>query len=75
MEWEKNAACPCRRVECPRHGDCAACKEHHHSSPRKPLTRCEKLARKEQRKAERQGRGLSKSCRPAPFELYAWYCC
>ena len=43
-------SCPCRRMNCPRHGDCAACREHHHVSGRKPLTRCEKLARKEQRK-------------------------
>lgn len=40
-----------KRVDCPRHGDCAACREHHYASDRKPLTRCEKLARKEQRKA------------------------
>ena len=49
-------ACPCRRVNCPRHGDCAACREHHHSSRRKKLTRCEKLAQKERRKAERRER-------------------
>ena len=53
MEQE---SCPCRRVNCPRHGDCAACREYHHASGRKPLTRCEKLERKEQRKAERQER-------------------
>ena len=51
MEHLHQDACPCKRVDCPRHGDCAACREHHHASYRKPLTRCEKLARKEQRKA------------------------
>ena len=33
-----------------------ACREHHHSSRRKKLTRCEKLAQKERRKAERRER-------------------
>ena len=56
MENNQPEACPCKRTKCPRHGDCAACREHHHASERKPLTRCEKLARKEQRQAERQAR-------------------
>ena len=51
MEHLHQDACPCKRVDCSRQGDCAACREHHHASYRKPLTRCEKLARKEQRKA------------------------
>ena len=21
--------CPCRRVSCPKHGDCVSCREHH----------------------------------------------
>ena len=53
---EPQKTCPCKRVGCPRHGDCAACREHHHANGRKPLTRCEKLAQKEQRKANRQER-------------------
>ena len=23
--------CPCRRVSCPRHGDCVSCREHPHT--------------------------------------------
>ena len=42
--------CPCKRTDCPRHGDCLACGEHHHAPGRKPLTRCEKLERKARRK-------------------------
>lgn len=53
MENLRQDPCPCRRVNCPRYGDCAACREHHHSSERKPLTRCEKLERKVRRKAAR----------------------
>ncbi|MDY4508469.1 MAG: hypothetical protein SPD95_07070 [Candidatus Faecousia sp.] len=45
--------CPCKWSACPRYGDCAACWAHHHGSERKPLTRCEKLAQKEQCKAEK----------------------
>lgn len=35
-------ACPCKRVKCERHGDCAACRAHHLASQRKPLTSCER---------------------------------
>ena len=35
-------ACPCKRVKCERHGDCAACRAHHLASQRKPLTACER---------------------------------
>ncbi|MDD6212887.1 MAG: GNAT family N-acetyltransferase [Clostridiales bacterium] len=44
--------CPCKRVNCLRYGDCTACMEYHHSSRRKPMTYCEKL----ERKAERRGK-------------------
>ena len=47
---------PCKRLYCPRHGNCAACQEHHHANGRKPLTCCEKLVQKEQRKARQQER-------------------
>ncbi|MGI6171627.1 MAG: hypothetical protein ACOYIC_07900 [Butyricicoccus sp.] len=55
-----SADCPCKRTKCERHGDCDACREHHHSkgSGRKALTRCEKLEKKVQRKAERQKRKM-----------------
>ena len=39
-------ACPCKRKKCERHGDCIACKSHHHDTSQKPLTACEKVARK-----------------------------
>lgn len=55
MDMEQKV-CPCKRESCPRHGDCAVCRDHHHNSRRKKLTRCEKLERKEQRKAEQQER-------------------
>lgn len=48
--------CPCKRVNCPRHGDCAACREHHHTSGSKKLTRCERLALKESRSVEKPER-------------------
>ena len=43
--------CPCKLTNCPRHGDCAACREHHrrkHNS----LTHCEKLERKAMGKSD-----------------------
>lgn len=41
---EKN--CPCKRTECPRHGDCTACRAHHHNDSRWPMTSCERLQKK-----------------------------
>ena len=35
-----NPDCPCTYPGCPRHGDCEACKEYHHSMGQK--TTCEK---------------------------------
>ena len=35
-----NKDCPCTYPGCPRHGDCEACKEYHHSMGQK--TSCEK---------------------------------
>ena len=49
-------SCPCKRTDCPRHGDSAACREHRRTSKRKLLTHCEKLEQKAQRKAERLAR-------------------
>ena len=56
MEHMTQDPCPCRRVNCPRHGDCAACREHHRACGRKPLTDCEKLEQKKKHKADRQRR-------------------
>lgn len=37
--------CPCKRKDCPRHGDCEACRAHHAKSNRpRP---CERKAQKE----------------------------
>lgn len=33
--------CPCKRKNCERYQDCAACKEYHRSSPRKLPPACE----------------------------------
>ena len=46
----KNNNCLCKRKNCERHGDCTACKEHHHTSSRYPLTTCERIKAKENRK-------------------------
>ena len=35
--------CPCKRKKCERHGNCDACRAHHHDSSRKALTACERL--------------------------------
>ena len=60
MEHMPQDPCPCRRVNCPRHGDCAACREHHRACGRKPLTDCEKLEQKRSTKQtgsdEKQGK-------------------
>lgn len=29
------ASCPCKRTNCPRHGDCDACRAHHQASKRR----------------------------------------
>lgn len=42
--------CPCKRKKCERYGNCNACKEHHHNSARKPMTACERLEAKKERK-------------------------
>lgn len=33
--------CPCKRVNCERHGNCAECKAHHSKSLIYPLTACQ----------------------------------
>lgn len=47
-----NINCPCKRIKCERHGNCNACREHHND--KKSLTFCDRLKKKEQRKAGRQ---------------------
>jgi len=41
---KKNLDCPCKRVKCPRHGDCRACKAHHRLKNRTPPA-CERTGR------------------------------
>ena len=50
--------CPCKRTDCPRHGDCEACREHHHASDRKQLTRCEKPEKKKRGKRSKLSFGV-----------------
>lgn len=44
--------CPCKRVKCERHGDCAACRAHHAEIKRSPNA-CERLLAQEQRRGLR----------------------
>lgn len=46
MEYQKEN-CPCKRIACERHGNCDACKEHHHRSVKIPLTTCERKKAKQ----------------------------
>ena len=50
-----NKNCPCKRIKCERYGNCNACREHHKN--KKSLTFCDRLKKKEQRKADRQRKG------------------
>ena len=34
--------CPCKKKQCERHGDCAACRAYHAESKRKRPVACEK---------------------------------
>ena len=43
-------SCPCKRTKCERHGNCAACRAHHREKGK--MTKCERLAQKEQRRAQ-----------------------
>ncbi len=45
-----NIPCPCKRTKCVRHGNCEVCREHHKN--KKSLTFCDRLKKKEQRKAD-----------------------
>lgn len=56
----ENENCPCKRVKCERHGDCAACRAHH-SSTKKQLTACDKAKRKEERANTRNEKRKSRN--------------
>lgn len=53
MEY-KNESCPCKRTKCERHGDCSACKSHHHASKKIPLATCERLENKKTKNGQRK---------------------
>ena len=56
MMEERRVTCPCKRISCPRHGDCASCRAHHHTSRRNGFTWCEKLERKQQKEKKNNKR-------------------
>ena len=35
--------CPCKKTDCERHGDCAACMAHHHDPQHETKTECDRL--------------------------------
>lgn len=37
-----NEKCPCKKTDCKRHGDCAACRAHHAKSKKNKPVACEK---------------------------------
>lgn len=53
----KNESCPCKRINCERHGDCDACRAHHNASARKLPPACEKKRRScsEEKRRTRNG--------------------
>lgn len=48
----KNIDCTCKRTKCERYGNCDACREHHKN--KKSFAFCDRLKKKEQRKADGQ---------------------
>lgn len=45
--------CPCKRVKCKRHGDCAACRAHHQEKNKHPVA-CDRLQETAKRKNQRE---------------------
>lgn len=43
-EKKEKGSCPCPKTGCSRHGNCEACREHHHKI--NSLTRCERNEKK-----------------------------
>ena len=44
--------CTCKRIKCERYGNCDECREHHNN--KKSLIFCDRIKKKERRKADRQ---------------------
>lgn len=36
MQTKQKKQCPCKRIQCPRHGDCDACLIHHQGKRYQP---------------------------------------
>jgi hypothetical protein len=49
MNESNEQNCPCKRIKCERHGNCAACKEHHYTK-KKYLPACERIKAKAQKR-------------------------
>ena len=43
---EARRDCPCKKLKCPRHGDCAACRQHHSTQSKLPPY-CERAEKKD----------------------------
>lgn len=52
----RNPRCPCKRTNCPRHGDCAACQAHHAKRGAKHPPFCQKPPRKSGKNASNSHR-------------------
>lgn len=48
-----NEDCPCKRLQCERHGNCLACRTHH-AEKKKYLPACDRLKQKEESKKSRR---------------------
>lgn len=53
-ENEYMVECPCKRLKCERHGDCAACREHHNSFKRKMNVACDRLKIKREKENKKE---------------------
>lgn len=51
----RDSDCPCKRTKCERHGNCLACREHHKTEKKTPVS-CERIRLKAERKTERTER-------------------
>ncbi len=55
---EANRNCPCKKLKCPRHGDCAACKQHHATHKKYPPY-CERPGKKDKKSHEEAERPIA----------------
>lgn len=45
---EENTKCPCRKLNCPRHGNCGECREYHKGPGEKWEPACERKRKKDE---------------------------